>query len=424
MLFLKETDELKPGLTQDRLYIAITILILFIAVTFLGLSTASIFRNRSSYLNESHIKSKAQAQLMGENTSGIIYTVDFALLSVCALIKSQADQPHLPSSIWEFIKTETKYLPQVRDVFFLNEKGEVVYSTGDSKKPGLESFEEHKNAWLEFSIETVFSGRDKAVIFLSRRVENRNGDFIGVLVAGIDSKFFYDRYDNYLNIDANAIVLFDNRGVVLTGWFNPPESMGNPIGSNIQSVPRFSSLSDSDIINGGFRSYESRDEIISPYQIRGLPYHIAVMHTKKDILEKWNRETKRDILIIAITFIIALCTIILAFWQRRQRKGAEFQLLQHQLTLEDTVKTRTEQLNLTNTELVKKNEALEKALAEVKTLSGLLPICSHCKKIRDDKGYWNQIESYIQKHSEAEFTHGICQECAKKYYSNYKLYDD
>nr|NJM02916.1 hypothetical protein [Desulfobacula sp.] len=108
---------MKSGLTQDRLYISITVLILFIALAFLGFSTASIFRNRNSYINESHIKSKAQAQLMGENTSGIIYTVDFALLSICSLIKSQVDPPHLPPATWEFIKTETRYLPQIRDVF-------------------------------------------------------------------------------------------------------------------------------------------------------------------------------------------------------------------------------------------------------------------------------------------------------------------
>ena len=53
----------------------------------------------------------------------------------------------------------------------------------------------------------------------------------------------------------------------------------------------------------------------------------------------------------------------------------------------------------------------------VKTLRGLLPICAHCKKIRDDKGYWNQIEKYIHDHSEADFTHGICPECAKKFFS-------
>jgi hypothetical protein len=59
---------------------------------------------------------------------------------------------------------------------------------------------------------------------------------------------------------------------------------------------------------------------------------------------------------------------------------------------------------------------LNKALEEVKTLSGFLPICASCKKIRDDKGYWNQIEAYISEHSEAEFSHGICPECVQNLY--------
>jgi len=61
-------------------------------------------------------------------------------------------------------------------------------------------------------------------------------------------------------------------------------------------------------------------------------------------------------------------------------------------------------------------QSLQESLAKVKTLSGMLPICASCKKIRDDKGYWNQIESYIQKHSEAAFSHGICPECTEKLY--------
>lgn len=59
---------------------------------------------------------------------------------------------------------------------------------------------------------------------------------------------------------------------------------------------------------------------------------------------------------------------------------------------------------------------LQKSLAEVKTLSGLLPICSWCKKIRDDKGYWNQLESYISQHSGVDFSHGVCPECLRKHY--------
>lgn len=61
---------------------------------------------------------------------------------------------------------------------------------------------------------------------------------------------------------------------------------------------------------------------------------------------------------------------------------------------------------------------LQNALADVNQLSGLLPICAYCKKIRDDKGYWNQIEAYLQKHTEAEFSHGICPDCEKKIYAD------
>ena len=57
---------------------------------------------------------------------------------------------------------------------------------------------------------------------------------------------------------------------------------------------------------------------------------------------------------------------------------------------------------------------LKASVSEVKTLTGLLPICASCKKIKDDKGYWNQIEAYISKRAKVDFSHGICPECAKK----------
>lgn len=68
------------------------------------------------------------------------------------------------------------------------------------------------------------------------------------------------------------------------------------------------------------------------------------------------------------------------------------------------------------------NQDLENALAEVKTLSGLLPICASCQKIRNDKGYWDRIETYIQAHSEATFSHSLCPDCARKLYPD--LYKD
>jgi YesN/AraC family two-component response regulator len=64
---------------------------------------------------------------------------------------------------------------------------------------------------------------------------------------------------------------------------------------------------------------------------------------------------------------------------------------------------------------------LQQALASIKTLTGLIPICASCKKIRDDQGYWNQLEAYISEHSDAEFSHGICPECAIKIYPNFLI---
>ena len=83
------------------------------------------------------------------------------------------------------------------------------------------------------------------------------------------------------------------------------------------------------------------------------------------------------------------------------------------LTLEVADRKRAEQ------ELEKVVVELQQALAHVKKLSGFLPICASCKKIRDDKGYWQQIEQYITDHSEALFSHGLCPECAKRLYPKF-----
>ena len=93
-----------------------------------------------------------------------------------------------------------------------------------------------------------------------------------------------------------------------------------------------------------------------------------------------------------------------------EQQAAGLQRANNQLQAEMAERTRTEQA------LREKNAELAAALAKVKLLDGLLPICSACKKIRDDKGYWSQVESYVQEHSQATFTHGLCPDCIKALY--------
>jgi hypothetical protein len=76
-------------------------------------------------------------------------------------------------------------------------------------------------------------------------------------------------------------------------------------------------------------------------------------------------------------------------------------------------------LQLSHAALEENVAALETAIAEVSTLSGLLPICAHCKKIRNDQGYWTKLEHYLTDHTEAQFSHGLCPDCAQELYPDH-----
>ena len=118
------------------------------------------------------------------------------------------------------------------------------------------------------------------------------------------------------------------------------------------------------------------------------------------------QDEKQRIIDIYITFVIAttvissMISLLLNNSDRERRRLDEVNRM---------LEERMEELNRANAEL-------EDALDRVDTLSGLLPICASCKKVRDDQGYWRQIESYIRKHSRADFTHGICPDCVKELY--------
>lgn len=88
-------------------------------------------------------------------------------------------------------------------------------------------------------------------------------------------------------------------------------------------------------------------------------------------------------------------------------------------TLEERVEARTAELAKVVSQLESEMAKLKAAEENIKVLRGMLPICSICKKVRDDKGYWTQIEQYIRDHSEAEFTHGLCTECATRHYRKF-----
>lgn len=376
----------QTALFRDRMFIPILLMICLIAAGFLALSAASILRNRAQHLSENTIKSRTQAQVLGENISGMLYTVDYALLAAASMIKN-LDKPineGFSPEASAFIKEEITFLPRIRDIVFTHADGNREWRILESNLPfTLTSFEEFRSAWLESAVEPVFSEDTQTLILLSRRVENQQNQFAGVLTAIMDTSFFFNGYDDYLHLNADGIALFDSQGRLLA------EDQTH---------------------------HQDDVQIVSTYQLRNFPFYVAVMHDKKNLLNKWRQETTRDIALISATFITALITLILALRQRSLRRNAEHQLMEHQQGLEEIIRRRTSELQAANTGLKEKNRELEAAMKEINTLSGLLPICMHCKKIRDDKGYWQQMETYIHEHSDVQFSHSLCRECAKKHY--------
>lgn len=146
------------------------------------------------------------------------------------------------------------------------------------------------------------------------------------------------------------------------------------------------------------------------YKEKDLRGGISVTIKADTILSVQNQQIRNLSLAYCIIWILGLLGTLLAY----NRLSKEEKLREDYIIQLKREQKKREKINF----------HLEKALSQVKTLSGLLPICSHCKNVRDDKGYWNQIEGYISKHSETQFSHGICPKCIKKYYPDLNPYDE
>jgi hypothetical protein len=127
---------------------------------------------------------------------------------------------------------------------------------------------------------------------------------------------------------------------------------------------------------------------------------------------------------ISIVFILLIVIVHTFIEEIDSRQSRLEQFAKNLSEVNDELMSEIDERKQVEAVLTEERNRLQKALVEIQTLSGMLPICSSCKKIRDDKGYWNQIESYIMAHSQAQFSHSICPKCAESLYSGYIKKDD
>ncbi len=255
--------------------------------------------------------------------------------------------------------------------------------------------------------------------------------------------------------DIAAAFMYDTRGALFTDF--------NPKGMKVEAPPRR--------LQEDWYSFDERYlHLYHVVEVNNAPVGaIYIMHS----MEELHRKQLQFILTAGVIFLACcMLTLLLSFFLHRTitrplfalistvrkisqeknfalraEKGASDEIgvlidgfnemvqeiQTRDLYLEEKVMRRTAELKTANDNLVSEMQErleiererekliadLRAALNEVKTLSGLLPICCSCKKIRNDQGYWLQIETYVQEHSTAEFSHGICPECARKLYPDY-----
>jgi hypothetical protein len=263
-------------------------------------------------------------------------------------------------------------------------EGTLVYSSiesllGDSAKDlQREYYAKALEAPVDqFKVSNAFvSSTDQINVTATYPIFTADGSLSGFSLAGLDLSFF-QQWLNRIDEPSVTISIIDDQKTLLA---RKPVTAEIGQTMDIALLDRFMATDDP---TGTFRlvsPIDSQDRLWSIRRIRDLPFVVAVGYSTEHALAGWY--TKLYSYIVGVV-IVSIVSILLA-------------LRYH-----------------ANTRLLKQ---LRTVIAEVKTLSGLLPICSYCKKIRDDKGYWTQIEHYIDERSDAQFSHSICEECAHKHY--------
>ena len=201
-----------------------------------------------------------------------------------------------------------------------------------------------------------------------------------------------------------------------------PEMDGFVLCKTLKSNPNFklipimllTSLSDPQDVIKGLQA-GADNFLTKPYEDTFLISCIRYIFTNQELRKSHTSGSEIEIMFAGQKYFInsdriQIIDLLLSTYENAIQKNNELKKAHNDLT------AIYRQLEHKNIELEKLNRNLQHALDEVKTLSGLLPICANCKKIRDDKGYWNQIEIYMTKRIDVEFTHGLCPNCAKTFF--------
>lgn len=320
--------------------------------------------------------------------------------------------------IRNYLKTiQIKY--QAFTSFLVSEQSRIYYhSDGILKKVKLQ---EPRDTWYfrvrsmpqdyEINIDPDLANRDSMTIFINHRIVDSQGKYLGAIGIGMTIQALQTLIQEYQQRFQRDIYFVDYAGKLVLraeGLFPGSDHLTNIPGTG--SLSRDILASDhyrADILRNGKKIY------LSTRYIQELKW-ILVAEQK----EAGKKAYLNQILLvnILISLLITLSLVYLIHLSIKAYHNRLDEMAMNDRRAQLINQEQSDQIRKQNQDLLQANQQLEKALLDIDTLTGMLPVCSSCKKIRDDQGTWHSMEHYVQSHTRAQFTHGMCPDCMKKFY--------
>ncbi len=384
------------GASRSQLRSLIFAVVLFDLLV-IGLAGWTLANSRRQYVVHAAQTTDNLAQVLEQYLLASIRQIDLVLMSV----KDEAERTdHTPGAagIESHLQSQFSRVALLDSLRITDARGRLERPDPPGGHPqedlSHKPFFQHLSRTPQAGLFISNPSRDGAggawVITLARRMERPARVFRGVVFARVT----LDQLTRELaQVDIGKHGSISLRGGALDLLARYPATpaqdklIGDPRISGdylaaVQSGRQVSHFSTRSVLDGEARTYTFR-------KMSNPAFYILVGLAESEYLQTWYREA-----LLSGTAVLGLVTLSLVLawmarttWLKQMDSQAERDHLIQNLT---------------------------HALAEVKNLKGMLPICGHCKKIRDDQGYWNHLESYISEHTDATFTHGVCPDCAKE----------
>ena len=384
-------DAITPAFAPKRFLVLLGAGVLVLNLFVILMAWVSLRKSLRTHRAQAAGVAQNLARVLDDYVGDTFSKADFAVQAVRDEAERTAAAGEAPGELDAFLRRQQRRAPELLALRITDAQGRVTHGAGvGAGSPADLSDREHfirlrDDPQAGPVISKPLLGRltGTLVIVLARRIEGPGHVFAGMAQAVVSLDRFARAF-SALDVGPHGSVALRSLDLELIARHPEPVSAGTAIGQRLVSA-ECEAFARSGQANGVYRTRTPFDHVERTFAIRrisGQPFYILVGLADRDVLAEWRRDLAQEVLEVALFTCLTLAAswLLHRAWVRQQAAQAR----------------------------------LEALLAEVKTLGGMLPICSHCKKIRDDKGYWNQLEAYLNEHTDAEFTHGICPDCARE----------